>query len=347
MNEVGAGLSLWANAIKALAKLGFTEELNRLSVPQISGGIRSSRGDVISAPSPPDLDRRLGAALVVVVHRAQLQEALSAALGSEFIHLGAQCVGFEQDGEGVTARFADGREARGDILVGADGIHSSVRAQMFGRSKPRYSGYTAWRAVVRFDHHRLFGEAASETWGRGARFGLVPMSEGRVYWFATRNAPEGERDAADGRKQELMYLFRGWHDPIEAIIEATDESAILRNDIYDREPIPRWGEGRVTLLGDAAHPMTPNLGQGACQAIEDAVAIAQCIEDSLDVESALEAYQKRRVERTTAIVRQSWRIGRVAQWENQLACALRNNIFRLMPGSTQMKQLEWIIGYEV
>lgn len=347
LGEVGAGLSLWANAIKAMAKLGLGDELKALSVPQISGGIRSWRGELISAAPPRDIERRLGTSLVIVVHRAELHAAMSDKAGRDSITLGAQCVGFEQNEEGVRARFADGSEARGDFLIGADGINSAIRAQMFGKSKPRYSGYTAWRAVVRFRHNRLPYKDASETWGRGARFGMIPMSEDRIYWFATKNAPEGEKDAPSGRKHELLYLFRDWHEPVEAMIEATDDDAILRNDIYDREPLARWSEGRVTLLGDAAHPMTPNLGQGACQAIEDAVALGQCFGDGGDVESALGAYEKRRLERTTEIVKQSWRIGRIAQWQNPFACALRNSALKMIPGSTQMKQLEWIIGYEV
>jgi 2-polyprenyl-6-methoxyphenol hydroxylase-like FAD-dependent oxidoreductase len=347
LGEVGAGLSLWANAIKALAKLGLADELKALSVPQISGGIRSWRGELISAAPPRDLERRLGTSLVIVVHRAELHSAMCDRVGRDSITLGAQCVGFEQSAEGAEARFADGTEARGDFLIGADGINSAIRAQMFGKTKPRYSGYTAWRAVVRFRHNRLPYRDASETWGRGARFGMIPMSEDRIYWFATKNAPEGEKEAPSERKHELLYLFRDWHEPIEAIIEATDDDAILRNDIYDREPLVRWSEGRVTLLGDAAHPMTPTLGQGACQAIEDAVALGQCFDNGDDVESALGAYEKRRLERTTEIVKQSWRIGRIAQWQNPFACALRNNALKMIPGATQMKQLEWIIGYEV
>jgi 2-polyprenyl-6-methoxyphenol hydroxylase-like FAD-dependent oxidoreductase len=302
---------------------------------------------LISTAPPRDIERSLGTALVVVVHRAELHAAMRDKIERDSFTLGAECVGFEQNDEGVTARFADDSEARGDFLIGADGIHSAIRAQMFGKSKPRYSGYTAWRAVARFPHARLPYKDASETWGRGARFGIVPMSNDRIYWFATKNAPEGEKDAPGGRKHELLYLFRDWHEPIEAIIEATDDGAILRNDIYDREPLACWSQGRVTLLGDAAHPMTPNLGQGACQAIEDAVVLGQCFDDDGDVESALGAYEKRRLERTTEIVKQSWRIGRIAQWQNPFACALRNSALKMIPGSTQMKQLEWIIGYEV
>jgi 2-polyprenyl-6-methoxyphenol hydroxylase-like FAD-dependent oxidoreductase len=155
-----------------------------------------------------------------------------------------------------------------------------------------------------------------ETWGSGRRFGFVPLNQGRVYWFATRNTPLGRGDGTKGRKREVLDLFQGWHLPIEALIQATEEPAILHNDIFDQKSLHHWGEGRVTLLGDAAHPMTPNMGQGACQAIEDALVWAACLQNATNMEVALRAYEKKRIKRTAAIVRRSRTIGRVAQWEN-------------------------------
>lgn len=344
IGEVGAGISLWANAIKAIRELGLGDKLSQMSRSQMSGGLRSWRGGILTGALPSNTELTFDGPLVIVVHRAELHAALLQSLNNDSIRLGYECTEFEQTSEGVTARFANGSEERGDFLIGADGINSVVRAQLFGKSKPRYSGYTAWRAVVGFDHRKLPYTEASETWGCGARFGLVPMSGDRLYWFATKNAPEGERDAASGRKQELLDLFHGWHEPVESVIEATEENAILRNDIYDREPITSWTKGRVTLLGDAAHPMTPNLGQGGCQAIEDAVAIARTLAKNQSVESSLREYELCRVKRANKIVKQSWNIGRIAQWENPLACAARNALLSMIPASTQLKRLEWIIG---
>jgi 2-polyprenyl-6-methoxyphenol hydroxylase-like FAD-dependent oxidoreductase len=346
LKEVGAGLSLWVNAIKALNKIGLTERLQALSIPQISGGIKTSQGDLISTAMPEEVQKRFGTALILMVHRAELHEALLEKLGKENLQLAADCLRFEQDDEGVTAHFSDGQKVRGDFLIGADGINSVIRAQLFGASKPRYSGYTAWRAVTKFDS-AFFKQGASESWGRGARFGMVPMSDERLYWFATKNASEGASDAAIGRKREVADCFRGWHEPIETLITATDEQAILRNDIYDREPLQNWTKDRVTLLGDAAHPMTPNLGQGACQAIEDAVELADSVSKNHSVKAALKIYQARRLKRTNKIVMQSRRLGKMGQLENALARRLRNSFLKLIPVSVQRKQLEWIIAYEV
>ncbi len=345
LKEAGAGLSLWLNAIKALGKIGLTDVVNSLSVPQMSGGVRNSQGGLLSSAFKAEAP---GASetLVVVLHRAELLSALLQALGEENVKLSAKCVGFSQDATRVKASFADGRDLIGDFLIGADGLNSVVCGQLFGKSQPRYSGYTAWRAVTEFEPHWL-RQGAFESWGKGARFGIVPMSHNRAYWFATQNAPAGENDAPVGRKGELLNLFQGWHEPIEKLIESTDEAAILRNDIVDREPLPGWTQGRVTLLGDAAHPMTPNLGQGACQAIEDAVVLADCIAATDDVKAALRNYEAKRRKRANQIVRQSWRVGQMIQMENEWFCKLRNALMKLTPASVQRRGLSWIINYEI
>jgi 2-polyprenyl-6-methoxyphenol hydroxylase-like FAD-dependent oxidoreductase len=164
----------------------------------------------------------------------------------------------------------------------------------------------------------------------------------------TKNTREGEKDVPSATKNALLGLLRGWHGPIRQLVEETEEAEILRTDIYDRESLgKRWGEGSVTLLGDAAHPMTPDFGQGACQAIEDAVVLAECLRKETGVESALRRYEAQRADRVGKIVRGSRRTGRVAQLENPLLCALRNSAVRAMPVRLQLWQLDPILGYEV
>src|SRR5437588_2256134 len=168
-----------------------------------------------------------------------------------------------------------------------------------------------------------------ETWGRGRRFGIVPMTAGRVYWFATSNAAEGGRDPHGKTRQALLQLFQGWHEPVEALIAAASENSILRNDIYDIDPLASYVQGRVSLLGDAAHPMTPNLGQGACQAIEDAVVLAACLATANDIKDALQEYDNRRVRRTARVVLQSRLAGDFCQLESPVTCTLRNWMLKL------------------
>jgi len=340
MKEVGAGLSLWANAIRALDRLGLGDAMRALSARYEIAGLRTWDGRILTSPSP-DLERRLGV-LTIVVHRAELLDALVKACGPSRIHLGASFERFHQDAGGVTAEFAGGLRASGDILIGADGLHSVVRAQLHGHQPPAYAGYTAWRAVVPFDTDSVH---AGESWGHGARFGLVPMGGNRVYWFATENTPEGGRHADE--QAHLLRLFRGWHAPIEELIETTPASTILRNDICDRPVLNRWGEGRTTLLGDAAHPMTPNLGQGACQALEDAVVLARSVQERSDVADALRAYEAQRIPRANGIVVQSRRIGAMAQWERRWAVALRNALLARLSPRLQERELERVVGYRV
>ena len=342
LREVGAGISLWANAIHALDELGLANAIRPHVLSELHAGLRTWRGTVLSAASSNELTKRF-AVPIAVMHRADLLGVLASQVSSQHLRLDQECTGFVQDAAGVTARFTNGEAVRGDVLIGADGLHSVVRAQLFCDHSLRYAGYTAWRAIVRTSHPRI---VPCESWGPGQRFGIIPLGDGRVYWYATKNLPEGERDSPRQAKQNLMRAFHGWHDPVEALIQATDESAIFRNDIYDRDPLPRWSEKRVTLLGDAAHPMTPNLGQGGCQAIEDAVVLAACLANCDQVDSALRWYQDRRIPRTSRIVLQSRRIGEIGQWENWLFCFVRNAAIRVVPSRIKARQIASVAVYE-
>ena len=265
------------------------------------------------------------------------------ALGADHINVGYECTGFDHHDDAVGVRFSNGEDVEGDFLIGADGIQSVVRAQIHGPEGPRFAGYTAWRAVATFEME----PEISESWGHGRRFGIVPIGNGRVYWFATKNALEGELESANRRKQELQKLFEGWHQPIEALIDATDSDLILRNDVYDRVPLKvAWGEGLVTLLDDAAHPTTPNLGQGACQAIEDAIVLAGIFRGSASVEAALRKYEGQRRARTAYITNLSWRLGKMSQWENPTASWLRNTFLRAVPLSIQRRQLAKVLKFD-
>ncbi len=341
LKDVGAGISLWANALHALAKLGLGNSLKSASCQYAIGGLRTSDGKTLVTVSMTELEQQVGVP-IVMVHRADLLSMLHETLGNNRVQLGHRCIGIQQDQTGVTAQFDNRNTASADILIGADGLNSVVRAALHGDRPPRYAGCTAWRAVVPFD---VSAVQATESWGRGSVFGQVPMSEDRVYWYATKNCPPGQCQSE--HKPELRQLFRGWHAPIEELIEATPESAILRNDIFDRPPLKTWGRGRVTLLGDAAHPMTPYLGQGGCQALEDAVVLGQCLTTHPDIESALRAYESLRIPRVNALVQRSRVIGQIAQLKNPFAVRLRNFAFQFVTPRLQSRQLAAIVGHKV
>ena len=335
LEAAGYGIALSPNAMQALAKLRLADTVLSAGAHAEHAQIRTPAGGVLN-----EIDFDGGG--IVGVHRAELQRILLQAAG-DVVLLGREVTGFRADSDGVTAVSADGSEDRGDLLVGADGINSAVRAQLHGPGELRYAGHSGWRASVSFDDPSLRARV-SETWGRGARFGLVPIGNGRLYWFVAESAPAGAPPPPEGPKRAFQHRFRDWHHPIPAVIDSTDEQGLSRTDVFDRKPLKRWGEGRVTLLGDAAHPMTPNLGQGAGQALEDAVILGNRLADERDPEAGLRAYEAQRIPRTTTIVRLSWQLGRMAQLENPLAIRARNALLKATPRRVQQKQNRRVIS---
>jgi FAD-dependent urate hydroxylase len=346
LREVGAGLTAWANAIRALDQLGVAQRLLPLVSKVDRFEIRTSAGQTLSTISFFNLERKLGVPACVVVHRADLLRELASRLEKGRTHCGARCVAIENNADGVLARFADGREASADLLVGADGLHSVVRSQLHGPSKPRYAGYVCWRGRAHLEVKSLPPEMSFETWGPGARFAVHHCGPGRLFWYATRNLPEAGVCLLAARKADVQNHFQTWPSPIPEVIEATPGTEILRNDVVDRIPLVKWGLSRVTLLGDAAHPTTPNLGQGACQAIEDAVCLADGLAGCDRVEPALRHYEQPRQARTAAITKDSWRVGSLGQWENSFGCALRNSLTRWVPNAVSLRWIENIVSHE-
>lgn len=344
LRAVGAGLTIWANAIKALRKLGVADAVISAGSKIERGELRTSGGRVLSRSHPGELEQRFGEP-TVALHRADLHEILLDALPDGTVRLGAKCLGFEEDEEGVSASFSDGQTDRAQLLVGADGIHSVIREQLFPEVKLRYSGYTTWRGVVQTRDEAALG-TTSETWGCGARFGIVRIDRERVYWFSTANVEAGRKLSAAESKSFLLEHFKGWHHPVGLLIESTPPEHILHNDIYDIAPMKRWCRGRVALLGDSAHPTTPNMGQGACMAIESSLALARCLRQSDDMEASLSRYERERMPRTAWITNQSWRIGRIGQFQNRILCALRDAFVQLAPDSLTIKQIERAVEHE-
>lgn len=335
LTEVGAGIALWANGLRALDRLGVGDAVRGAGLLHDGGAIRNAAGEILMGLTPsPEVapDGWLGC----MIHRADLLAVLAAAVGPGAVRTGRVFRGYaERDGR-VAAFFEDGTEAQGDLLVGADGIHSRVRAALGHPVAPRYAGYTIWRWVTDFPVHRTL---PGETWGSGARFGHAALPHGRVYVFATADAPAGGRGGS-GEVPELMRTFGAWHAPIPELIGAAEEVAILRHDCYDIRPLRSWGRGRCTLLGDAAHAMTPNLGQGACQALEDAVILGRWLTREADPERALRGYERERRSRTARFQSRSWSAGVLGQWAHPLAVGVREVLARRVLSRLQGAQMK-------
>lgn len=345
LGEVGAGLTLWSNAIRALRALGIADAVISAGSVVNHSQIRAANGDMLYDARMGEFEKQFGEP-VVAIHRAALHEILIAALKPGTLKLGIGFTRFEQNAEKVTVYFDNGDSDSADLLIGADGVHSAVRRQMFPDIKLRYSGYTAWRGVVETENEAALG-LTSESWGMGARFGIVRVDKSRIYWFATFNQPAGEKSTGEQRKAKLLRLFKNWHEPIRQLLDVTPAEVILQNDIHDIPPVASWTEGRVTLLGDAAHATTPNMGQGACMAIESAYVLSRSLKVVSDHRSALRRYENERHERTAWITNTSWMIGRGGQIENPILCAVRNFLVKVTPAKAMQKNIHRAAGFDV
>ncbi|MFI0350717.1 FAD-dependent monooxygenase [Actinomadura sp. 9N407] len=339
--EIGAGLSLWPNALRALAALGLDGRVRELGAVEAGGGVRDRTGRWLARADNAEIERRFGSPLIVL-HRADLVRALAGELPAEALLPATTITGVRDDGDAVVAEH-EGGSLRADLLIGADGVHSTVRGLVWPAARPlRYAGYTAWRMITAPLPRSL--TSGGVTWGRGEVFGFASMPGNRVYCFGTASVPAGGA-APDGEWTEVRRRFGHWADPIPALLDAVAEDGVLRHDIHDLPPLPGFVSGRVALLGDAAHAMTPTLGQGAAQALEDAVVLASCLGRTPDIGSALAGYDRLRRARTQRLVRRSARLGAVGQWAWPPAAMARDLAARLAPNSANLRAMAPVLDW--
>jgi 2-polyprenyl-6-methoxyphenol hydroxylase-like FAD-dependent oxidoreductase len=334
-SEVGAGISLWPNAFRALESIGVTSGLGSARLG-VAGGLRDWRGRWLVRMDDTEQAIQHTAA-AVVRHRHELLSALLDTIPAESRHPGVTVRGVRRDGARAVVVHSDG-ETAADLVIGADGVRSVVREALWpGTRKPVYAGHTAWRLVM--PRPAALADAGArtwaETWGPGSVFGMFPMSGGLVYCYGTATVPAG----GDGGLAELRHRFRDWCDPIPAVLAEAREDQVLRNDIYRLPNLPTYVHGPVALLGDAAHAMTPNLGQGGCQALEDAATLALAVDTQPDLSTALRRYDELRRPRTQALARKSQMSGTVSHLTWAPARVARNAALRALPKSVFLASL--------
>ncbi|WP_438349695.1 FAD-dependent monooxygenase [Paenibacillus sp. FA6] len=340
----GAGLGIGANAVRALQVLGVGDEVLQAGKLLQSIQIMTDTGKQLSVTETTAVSGKYGPDNVTI-SRATLLNILMKELGIEQpVHCGKTYKGFEQHASGVTVWFEDGSQEEGDLLIAADGIGSSIRRGVLPNSIPQYAGYTCWRSILHFDSQPVSYDpnVFTESWGRQGRFGIVPLANNQIYWFACLNAHEADPQFANYTVSDLERTFRKYHKPIPQILELSENEQLLHHDIMYLSPLSRYSYGRVVLLGDAAHATTPNMGQGAGQAIEDAVILAGHLKSTPSVDAALQLYNRERVQRTGKITRMSNRIGKIAQLDGRMSVSLRNMLFPLLPDILMERQLDYL-----
>jgi len=339
--EVGAAIAVWPNALRVLRRLGVADQvLHRAGVIEQVRWLNRDGCSIKHVSFP------ITGAPAVALHRADLQSALLDALPASSTHLGRVCASYQQIGDEIHVRFADGTTQTCDLLIGADGLHSRLRAQMLADGPPHHRGYTVWRGVTNCAPQALPPNTAIELYGRGQRFGIGPVGLGRTGWWATVNERADVVELPGERQRKLLTLFAGWYAPVLELIAATPAKTILHTAVYDRLPTRTWGTGRVTLLGDAIHPMTPNLGQGGCMAIEDAAVLARCLLKYGVATQTLRTYERLRHARTALITNYSRRYGRIGQWQTASSTRLRSLLLSLMPQALLQHALRLIFDYD-
>ena len=331
--EVGAAIAIWPNAMRVLDRLQLAEKIcDRAGVMEEIRWL-DQHGALINRVFIREDDRYPAVAL----HRADLQHTLLTALPQSSVQLNCTFVKYTAGADKIVTTFTNRRSIEADLLIGADGIHSRVRAQLLTDKDPIDRGYTVWRGISPVTPKTIPQAAAIELQGRGQRFGIGPVGLGRTGWWAAVNNADDDN---------LLQLFGGWYPPVVELIEATPPSSILKTGALDRPSTRTWGRGRLTLLGDAIHPTTPNLGQGGCLAMEDAMVLARCFEKYGATEKALRQYERSRYQRTSAVARYSRYYGALGQWGNVWARGLRRTALSLVPESLAFRLMQIVFDYD-
>ena len=333
IKPVGAGIILASNAMQVFQKLGIQEKIESAGNRISSMNITDEKLNTISVTDLTGYEKKYGVHHVAI-HRGALQELLAKETGYDHINLSKRLSKVEK-ADLFKLTFEDHSTAECKFLIGADGLNSAVRTQLFEKSTIRSANQICWRGICEADLPEKYHHEAIEAWGKGKRFGFVKISNTKVYWYALTDS-----DRIIAEDINLNEFFTEFHPDIRNIISATPKEQIFVSEIKDLKPIQKWQNGNACLIGDAAHATTPNLGQGACQAIEDAYVLGKLLDKGVELGAAFKEYEVLRRKKADMIVKTSWMLGKVAQWRHPFLVWVRNLSFKMTPKSVSEKQLD-------
>jgi 2-polyprenyl-6-methoxyphenol hydroxylase-like FAD-dependent oxidoreductase len=331
---VGAGIILAHNAMQVYKACGLYESISSVGQTVDSLDITNKDLNPHSILNTKEFDERY---LVknVAIHRAELHRILLDAFqGHSQICLNKELLSIER-GPSCKLHFSDGSSEDFDGIIAADGINSVVRQTLYPKIRLRNTNQRCFRGIVNTTLPADLKNHLSEAWGGGDRFGFVQISDHQVYWYALHNIDQKYKGS------DIHEIFNDYHPIIPELIQKTEDGQIFETEIRDLKPLAKWVDGNVCLLGDAAHATTPNLGQGACQAIEDAYVLSSCIE-SLPIAEAFSKYEKIRQDKAKMVVDLSWKFGKISQIQNPLAAAIRDKLIALIPASINKRNFHKI-----
>ncbi|RWE88262.1 FAD-dependent monooxygenase [Mesorhizobium sp.] len=346
LKPLGAGLSLSANALRALRTLGLYEAVVAEAQPIHRLDLLDDKGQVLQSTDFQRFSQQYGHLSMAVLHRGDLHKALLSELPRFVIRTEMECVDARQVGDNIALRFANGEIVESELVLACDGIHSAVRRALFPQSREHFARYACWRAIAPGFPQGMDPARLTESWGAGKRIGLAAIPGERVYWFACCGA--NHRDdpkLAQADLAEVQAMFSGFHEPVPEVLDRTPADSLIWADILDLDPMPSFTRGRAVLLGDAAHAVTPDLGQGAGLAMEDAAVLAALF-GGLPADRAIREYDKRRLDRAHRVAVESRLYAKIAQWQNPLVVPLRNLLVKSIPEYFMDRQLEAVLDID-
>ncbi|WP_409526009.1 FAD-dependent monooxygenase [Nitrincola sp. MINF-07-Sa-05] len=337
LEAAGAGILVPPNALMVLDRYGLLKKVKESGVGLESLVICDNKGRKLS--KTPAIYTKNGIQYqTIALHRAELQNTLLSSLHADSVITNKKCSNVIASQSVVDVLFEDGTSEIADFVIGADGINSQVRKSLFPTQKLRYSRQICWRGISEIQLSPKWCKQLTEIWGRGIRFGFVPIGASKVYWYATQVQGAVDLTNTSFVKGLLEATFKGFPDPVMEIIKQADSSKVIESRISDLYPMESWFSNTVALIGDAAHASTPNIGQGGAQAIEDSWVLSSQMSNCDTLREAFENFQKLRYSKVQKIVNSSWQVGQVTNYKNRIACNIRNNVFRFVPNFVIKRQ---------